>query len=110
MTQNTSIDSAHSNNIDAKEKAVSQKETIAMLEARIAELEMRIEELAKPRPKKSHKKLLVLELLTQQRMSTSELAEALCISKGNVGTLLTYLRQDGISVCRDENHKHFILG
>jgi len=83
--------------------------TKAQMTARIAELEQQLAEATKPRVQKSHRKYQVLALLKQGPHATVELAVAMDTSKNNIGSLLTYLRQqDGIIIHRDHEGRHYL--
>lgn len=58
--------------------------------------------------KSSHRKYEVLNLLKQKPHTTSELAIALNTSKNNIGSLLTYLRQDNIIIHRNHLSQHYL--
>lgn len=84
----------------------------ALLEARIKELEAKLAEAeakANAAPKKSHRKYEVLALLKEGPKDTATLAKLMDTSKGNIGSLLTYLRkQDNILIYRDNQGRHFL--
>jgi biotin operon repressor len=86
-------------------------DTHAALLAKIAAMEAEIESLkaAGPRVQKSHRKYEVLALLKSAPHSTADLALAMNTSKNNIGSLLTYLRKDGITIHRDHMHRHYLV-